>query len=565
MGKDVGAGAPAWQMTRDELEARIGAYFAGLEGAAGPFDGGGRDKDGDSGAEKGDKGKAERRHATLAGLYLAMGADEPAARRMEASAELGSLVRMAKLKVREYAEEMIYEKGGAHGAEFFLKNGFKDSYGDAAGPADAAAEGWAGLPGRLLGMDYVDIYRDIKARRHRFYDFRGGRGSLKSTFCALALADAVMSDPTACAVCIRQVKDTLKDSVYAQMIWALAELGVMDRFECRTSPLEIARPETGQAIYFRGADDPGKLKSLTPGRGKHFGVLWIEEADQIQGAEAFRSIVQSVMRGADDIIVMRSYNTPKSRHHYINIEAAQPGEGRAVHHSYYFNAPREWLGRAFFEEAERLRAANERAYRHEYLGEATGSGGAVFENVSARAVSDEEIARLARAGGPRYGLDWGWYPDPTAFVAVYYDKRERAVYIVDEIFCNKTGNEALAAMLERYKAYGITADSSEKKSIEAMRAMGYKMKAARKGPGSVEFGIKWLASQSAIVIDRARAPRAAEEFLRYEYERDGEGNVVSGYPDRDNHGIDAVRYALEAEIMGARAATLDRGMFRGRI
>ena len=91
----------------------------------------------------------------------------------------------------------------------------------------------------------------------------------------------------------------------------------------------------------------------------------------------------------------------------------------------------------------------------------------------------------------------------------------------------------------------ITADSAEKKSIRDYRDLGFDCRPARKGPGSVRYSHKWLQSLRAIVIDPARCPDTAREFSEYEYERDREGDVLEGYPDRNNHHIDAVRYALE--------------------
>ena len=69
--------------------------------------------------------------------------------------------------------------------------------------------------------------------------------------------------------------------------------------------------------------------------------------------------------------------------------------------------------------------------------------------------------------------------------------------------------------------------------------------AAVKGPGSVEMGTKWLQGLTAIVIDPARCPAAATEFTEYEYERTRDGEIISAYPDANNHAIDAVRYAME--------------------
>ena len=84
--------------------------------------------------------------------------------------------------------------------------------------------------------------------------------------------------------------------------------------------------------------------------------------------------------------------------------------------------------------------------------------------------------------------------------------------------------------------------------------MGLPAKEAVKGPGSVDYGMKWL-QRRRIVIDRRRTPHAYDEFVNYEYERNKDGEIISGYPDKDNHLIDATRYALEriCRIMGATA------------
>ena len=93
----------------------------------------------------------------------------------------------------------------------------------------------------------------------------------------------------------------------------------------------------------------------------------------------------------------------------------------------------------------------------------------------------------------------------------------------------------------------ITADSGGEgpKSIADFKEMNFAMRGAKKGPGSVEYSMKWLSSLNKIIIDPVRCPESAEEFINYEYERDKNGGVISGYPDADNHSIDSVRYALE--------------------
>ena len=183
------------------------------------------------------------------------------------------------------------------------------------------------------------------------------------------------------------------------------------------------------------------------------------------------------------------------------------------------------------------------AYRHEYLGEAVGSGSAVFENVRAQRLDDVQVAGFARVFR---GLDWGYYPDPFAYNECCYDAARRTLYLFGEITARRLGNLQTAELVRaRGRTEVITADSAEPKSVSDYRSFGLPCVAAKKGPGSVEHGMKWLQSLAAIVIDPVRCPDTLREFLEYEYERDKNGEVTGGYPDIGNHHIDAVRYALE--------------------
>lgn len=426
----------------------------------------------------------------------------------------------------------------------------------AKGEGETQGKAWQGLPARVLGKGFVDVYRDMKARRHRRYDFRGGRGSLKSSFCALALIDELESHSHFCAIAIREVKDTLKDSCYAQIKWAIDELGLTEQYHCTKSPLEIVRAKTGQVIFFRGVDDPLKMKSIKPPNGMHLGMIWIEEADQLKGEATLRSILQSCMRGGDDVLLLRSYNTPVSPLHYMNVEALTPRPDRLIHHSHFKDAPREWLGTPFFEEAAFLKQSNELFYRHEYDGEAVGTGGHVFENVVLRAITPEEMQQLNYVHN---GGDFGFAVDPDAFVQTAYDKRTHTLTLKGEVTGTKMQAQELAAKVKALMAgEPVCCDSAEPRMIAQLKQLGVNSYAAKKGPDSVAHGIRWLQSLRQIVIDPALCPLAAREFSSYEYERDKEGNFISAYPDKNNHTIDAVRYAVEAISLERVAKTLPR-------
>ena len=335
----------------------------------------------------------------------------------------------------------------------------------------------------------------VYALKHRYthYEASGGRGSGKSSWASLTVVRLVMENPDVHALVLRKVGNTLRDSVYSQYLWAIEQLGVSEFWEARKSPLELIYLPTGQKILFRGADDPMKIKSIKMKFG-YIGITHFEEKDQFSG-----------------------------------------------------------LGEAFYEEAESLRERDEGRYQHEYLGVPVGTGGSVFENLELRVITDEELSRFDHIF---QGVDWGWFPDPYAFVRLHYDKTRETIYLIDEHFGNRISNEQGAGwILEHgYNDVQTVCDSADPKSIADYRSQGIRAKEAVKGPNSVEYGMKWLQNRT-IVIDKRRTPHAYEEFVNYEFEKNRQDEWISGYPDKNNHTIDAVRYALEraANKFGSKA------------
>lgn len=400
------------------------------------------------------------------------------------------------------------------------------------------------IPGELLGSQYVDANRDISDHKHTEYMIKGGRGSIKSTYISLKIVELIKNNPDMNAVILRKVGATLEKSVYNQVIWALDALGVADDFKIKKSPMEIVAKETGQTIYFSGLDDPLKLKSIKPKMG-YIGILWFEELDQFAGEDECRNVRQSTIRGGDKAYIFQSFNPPKTRNNWANEEAERPKENRLVLHTDYRSVPPEWLGTEFLDEAEYIKEINPTAYEHEYLGIPNGNGGMVFENVVAETITDDQIRRFDRV---LHGVDWGYYPDPWAYNAVHYDAARRTLYIFDELTEYKKGNKYTGELLLAKNLppdQPITADSAEPKSVADYRSYGLNCRGAIKGPGSVDYSMKWLQSLVKIVIDPARCPDTYKEFVEYEYERTKGGEIISGYPDRDNHHIDGVRYATE--------------------
>lgn len=404
----------------------------------------------------------------------------------------------------------------------------------------------------VIAPSFHDLHVDIKNNRNTEYMLKGGRGSTKSSFASIEIILGMMRDAErgehTNAVGLRKVKDTLADSVYEQLEWAIDILGVTDEWKCTKSPLQITYLPTGQKILFRGADKPKKIKSTKVKKG-YIKYIWYEELDEFYGSEEIRTINQSLMRGGNKFVVFYTYNPPKSSRSWVNQEAKTLKPGRKVHHSDYRNVPRSWLGEVFIVEAEHLRKTNEIAYRHEYLGEEVGTGLEVFTNVTLRKITDEEIKTFDRI---KQGLDFGYAVDPVAFIKLHYDKTRRKLYLFYEFSGIQVSNRKLYKSIKNHLGNVVTvADSAEPKSIAELKSYDMKIKGAKKGPDSVDYGIKFLSEHiEEIIIDPERCPRAAKEFINYSLETDRNGEVISEYPDKDNHTIDAVRYALEDDMKG---------------
>ena len=394
----------------------------------------------------------------------------------------------------------------------------------------------------VLGAGFWASHREVKNGCTELVE-AGGRGSGKSSFISIELILQLLKNPSSHGVVMRKVASTLRTSVYAQILWAIEALGLGGYFRCSLSPLECEYLPTGQKILFFGMDDAGKLKSLKMPRG-YVGIAWFEEMDQFD-AEEIRSAEQSLFRGGKFSLSLKSFNPPASEKHWANRYFLEEKPGKFAHKSTYLELPQDWLGERFYRDAEHLQRVNPQLYRLEYLGEPIGSGDGAFPNLRLERTDSSTPLRSAqndrgKALATASGVDWGYWPDPWAFNRVAYDAENRILYILSELHCYRTGNRETGLMVKNIIPQGevITADSAEPKSIGDYRQLGLCCRSAKKGPGSVAYGLKWLQSLTAIVIDPEKCPETAREFAACRY-------VDGVIPDRDNHHIDAVRYASQ--------------------
>lgn len=218
----------------------------------------------------------------------------------------------------------------------------------------------------IIAPAFYPVHWDILDGKHTYYDLYGGRGSTKSSFISVEIVLGMVEDPQANAVVFRKYGVTLRESVFEQIQWAIDELGMTDYWTSSVSPMQYVYKPTGQKIIFRGLDKAKKTKSIKTSRG-YFKYLWFEELDEYAGAEEIRTVQQSVLRGGSKFVVFKSFNPPISRSNWANVYVNEPREDSFRHKSDYTSVPVEWLGEQFINDAEHLKATNDRAYRHEYL------------------------------------------------------------------------------------------------------------------------------------------------------------------------------------------------------
>lgn len=381
----------------------------------------------------------------------------------------------------------------------------------------------------------------------------GGRGSTKSSAVSLMIVHGLERDERACALVLRKVGNTLRGSVFEQMLWAIETLGIADHWEATVSPMEIVSTRTGQKIVFRGLDEPRKIKSIKLKRRRYFRYVWFEELDEYDGEAEIDNVLDSALRGGPGGIALCSYNPPKSANNWVNKLAQNPPASCYVHHSDYTMVPAEWLGPTFIRRAQELKARNETAYRHTYLGECTGEGGAVFKNVKIKPIGMADRVRFELK--PNIGMDFG-YVDPNTIVKSYYEAGElRTLYIYEEFYQSEMTTKQIAAACRRIARHGelIRADNAAKQVIADLRAEHkINITGVAKGKNSRQTGYDWLRDLDQIVIDPVTCPNAVREFAAYEYARDKTGQMIERYPDGNDHTIDATAYGNREHIYRSR-------------
>ncbi len=401
----------------------------------------------------------------------------------------------------------------------------------------------------IVGAGYGRFWQSTA----RYRVVKGGKGSKKSATTALWIIYNMMKPEYSAAntLVIRKVMDAHRSSTFAQLQWAIARLHAGRWWKATKTPLELTYLPTGQKILFRGMDDVLKLASITVPSG-YLCWTWIEEAYEIEKEDDFDKLDLSVPRGAVPPPLFKQATltfNPWNEGHWLKgrFFDEPPNNALVLTTNYLCN---EFLDDKDREIYRIMKEKNPRKYAVAGLGEWGVSEGLVYDNWVVEGFDIETVTKEKPWQWRHvFGLDYGYTNDPTAFIAAAVNPVEKVLYIYDEHHQTGMLNDDIAAMIIRkgYRKERVRADAAEPKSNEEVRRSGVsRITAASKGRDSIRAGIARL-QEYRIIIHQSCCQTAAE-IASYCWQVDKTGKTLNEPVDRDNHLMDALRYAMEDTV-----------------
>jgi phage terminase large subunit len=360
----------------------------------------------------------------------------------------------------------------------------------------------------------------------------GGRGSGKSHAFAEMLVEAHVLDPNRSTVCVREVQKSLSQSVKRLIEAKIEALGVGAYFEVQEAVIK-SRKGDGR-IIFQGMQNhtADSIKSL-----EGYDCAWVEEAQSL--SQRSLDLLRPTIRKPGSELWF-TWNPSQSTDPVDALLRGErlPPDAVVVGVNYESNP---WFPEVLRAELEYDRKRDPDKFRHVWAGEyLRNSERRVFKNWR---VEEFEAPRDAVI---RFGADWGFAVDPTVLVRCYIEGR--TLYVDHEAYgvgVEIVDTPALFLTVPGSETWPIVADSARPETIAHMRRHGFpKIMAAVKGPRSLEEGVEWLKSHDIVV--HPRCTHLIDELTLYSYKADPlTGAVLPVLDDRDNHVIDALRYACE--------------------
>lgn len=351
---------------------------------------------------------------------------------------------------------------------------------------------------------------------------------------------------------LRKTARTIRNSCYNEIVKCINRMDLAGEFKINQSDLAITHKASGRQILFGGLDDVEKVKSITPAAGVITDIL-VEEATEIEYND-YKSLVKRLRGRCEVPKRMALLFNPVTQDHWIYTEFFA---GRFDDETGAFFSDELGILRTTYkdnrflaqEDIDRLENEEDKYYYDVYtLGRWGVLGRLIFTNWEIRDLSEAAKAEAQ----PKNGLDFGFFPDPNAFVRCGLNRRKKEVYVYRTEGANYQDNRALADMLQPIVKNETVRCDKDLLNIQELNSFGVRAIPARKGPGSVEFGIQFL-RRMKICVDPSCAD-LIRELRAYKYKEDRNGNILPEPVDQDNHWIDAMRYALEDDMLETKVS-----------
>ncbi|SJS16380.1 phage terminase, large subunit, PBSX family [Clostridioides difficile] len=345
---------------------------------------------------------------------------------------------------------------------------------------------------------------------------------------------------------VRNVQSTLKRSCLNEITKAISNFKLNEYFQVNKTDMIITCKLNNKQILFCGLDDVEKVKSITPIDGV-ITDIWVEEATETD----YKAVKQldKRLRGKSKVVkrLTLSFN-PILKDHWLYTEYFDIWEDdkQYVEKDNVSILKTTYKDNKFLAEDDIKALENEsdKYYYEVYtLGNWGVLGAVIFKNWRVEDFSDIE----STFDNFRHGIDWGFADDPFAYVKSHYDRMRRKLYICDEIEAVGLLNREAAPLVSK-KANGdlVICDNASPKDVAEFSDLRINAVSARKGAGSIEYGIKFL--QGLEIIIHPRCQSFKNEINKYKYKEDKNGNILPIAVDKDNHLIDALRYSLENDM-----------------
>lgn len=373
----------------------------------------------------------------------------------------------------------------------------------------------------------------------RYKGAYGGRGSGKSHFFGEMLVERSIMQKTD-AVCVREVQKSLDQSVKKLLEAKIQSLNAGSYFEVQDKKI-LAK--NGGMIIFQGMQNhtADSIKSL-----EGYDIAWVEEAQSL--SQRSLDLLRPTIRKPDSELWFSWNPSQETDPVDVLLRGNDPPPNTVVIPVNYTDNP--WFPSVLQDEMEYDRKRDPDKYAHIWLGEyQRNSEARVFKNWT---IEEFEIDPTAVI---RQGADWGFSVDPTVLVQSYIVGRKLYVpYEAYRVGCEIVDTPSLFMTVPESEKWPIVADSSRPETISHMQKNGFpKIMPAIKGAKSLEEGVEFLKSFDIVVHPRCK--HLIDELTLYSYETDDlTGLVLPKLQDKDNHVIDALRYACE----GARRAKRDK-------